>query len=330
MRAVARLGPGWSGRRLIGFLHERGLLLPLERPHRDQAAVDRLLNDLPDSLRGEAAVWVHVMRGQGHRPSPVTEWPTIRSYAHSSFPLLQQWGQRINSLREITSLDIKAVLSECTGQRAHRRQSSLRSLFRALKRERVIFHDPAHGVSLPAVETVRRRVPSDRLVGLLDAAPNALMKAIVALVAIHALKPVDIARCHLADLDQSGARMTVHRRFGDVHTIYLDSLTQRLLEQWLHERSRRWPRSTNPHLFITQQTALDPSAAPLTRYTLWGTFDSLGATPTQLRTDRILDEAHVTADPVHLMRLFGIADATAVKYVRAAHPEHFSKRSTQP
>jgi hypothetical protein len=39
-----------------------------------------------------------------------------------------------------------------------------------------------------------------------------------------------------------------------------------------------------------------------------------------LRIDRILDEAHETADPVHLMRVFGIAPDTAMKYVKAAHP----------
>jgi hypothetical protein len=34
-----------------------------------------------------------------------------------------------------------------------------------------------------------------------------------------------------------------------------------------------------------------------------------------------LDEARQTADPVRLMRLFGISDTTAMKYVFTAHPE---------
>jgi hypothetical protein len=33
----------------------------------------------------------------------------------------------------------------------------------------------------------------------------------------------------------------------------------------------------------------------------------------------------ITADPVHLMRLFGISDATAMKYVYTAHPERQSR-----
>ncbi|MFC7895487.1 hypothetical protein [Streptomyces sp. NPDC057381] len=37
--------------------------------------------------------------------------------------------------------------------------------------------------------------------------------------------------------------------------------------------------------------------------------------------DRILYEAQETADPVHLVRSFGIHPYIAVKYVHAAHPD---------
>jgi hypothetical protein len=46
--------------------------------------------------------------------------------------------------------------------------------------------------------------------------------------------------------------------------------------------------------------------------------------PSQLRQDRILDEARHRADPVHLMRLFGLSDTTAMKYLYTAHPERQS------
>jgi hypothetical protein len=49
-------------------------------------------------------------------------------------------------------------------------------------------------------------------------------------------------------------------------------------------------------------------------------FRPLGMNPSQLRADRILDEARHTADPVHLMRVFGISDTTAMKYLYTAHP----------
>ncbi|MFD4949792.1 hypothetical protein ACFVYE_47105 [Streptomyces sp. NPDC058239] len=49
----------------------------------------------------------------------------------------------------------------------------------------------------------------------------------------------------------------------------------------------------------------------------------------KLRIDRIFDEAHETADPVHLMRVFGMAPDTAMNYVKAAHPHRFIKDPTQ-
>ncbi|MEU3317439.1 hypothetical protein ABZ743_32855 [Streptomyces sp. NPDC006662] len=38
-------------------------------------------------------------------------------------------------------------------------------------------------------------------------------------------------------------------------------------------------------------------------------------------SDRVPDEARQTADPVHLVQLFGIHPGTAVRYVQAAHPD---------
>jgi hypothetical protein len=55
-----------------------------------------------------------------------------------------------------------------------------------------------------------------------------------------------------------------------------------------------------------------------------------GLRPGKLREDRILDEAKKTADPVHLMRLFGLSNITAVKYVATAHPANFRPDSITP
>ncbi|TGZ15256.1 hypothetical protein DV517_02290 [Streptomyces sp. S816] len=40
---------------------------------------------------------------------------------------------------------------------------------------------------------------------------------------------------------------------------------------------------------------------------------------------RILNEAFVTGDPLKLMRLFGITEQTAMRYVGVAHPERTAK-----
>ncbi|GAX49313.1 hypothetical protein [Streptomyces olivochromogenes] len=57
--------------------------------------------------------------------------------------------------------------------------------------------------------------------------------------------------------------------------------------------------------------------------------DRIGINATQLRQDRFLDEARETADPVRLMRLFGITSHTAIHYVRAAHSEYFTIDPTE-
>lgn len=50
-------------------------------------------------------------------------------------------------------------------------------------------------------------------------------------------------------------------------------------------------------------------------------FERIGIRASKLREDRIYDEARHTADPVHLMHLFGLGKTTAMKYVMAAHPD---------
>ncbi|MEU6799006.1 hypothetical protein ABZ907_45560 [Nonomuraea wenchangensis] len=56
------------------------------------------------------------------------------------------------------------------------------------------------------------------------------------------------------------------------------------------------------HLFLTAATAF-------------------GIHAHRIREDRLLYEAAVTADPVHLIRVFGVSVGTAMRYVNAAHPE---------
>lgn len=147
-------------------------------------------------------------------------------------------------------------------------------------------------------------------------------------MAIHALGPQEIRHQLLTGLDRPAGRLVVRRRFGD-HVVYLDELTMKLLSDWLRARAERWPRSTNPHLIVTQVTAVDPNGPPVSKDGLRLVFRKLGIQPRRLRIDRLLDEAHETADPVHLMRVFGISDTTALKYVRAAHPQRFGPEPTQ-
>lgn len=50
-------------------------------------------------------------------------------------------------------------------------------------------------------------------------------------------------------------------------------------------------------------------------------FRRIGITVGALRVDRIFDEARHSADRVRLMRLFGLSNLSATRYVLTAHPD---------
>lgn len=150
-----------------------------------------------------------------------------------------------------------------------------------------------------------------------------MAELVVALVAIHALETTPLRRTLLTDLDL-GRRPARHPPQPRTPIVYLDELTLTQATDWLRERHRRWPATTNPHLLVTQQTALMSTHPPASRLVIHGIFQHLGVHASQLRQDRILDEAAATADPVHLMRAFGVSPETALHYVCIAHPERRS------
>ncbi|MFC7842995.1 hypothetical protein [Streptomyces sp. NPDC057382] len=83
--------------------------------------------------------------------------------------------------------------------------------------------------------------------------------------------------------------------------------------------------SSNPHLIVNQITEVSTDGQPNSRSSMKCIFAQLGLSGQKVRFDRLFQEAQLTADPLHLMRLFGISEATAVKYVHAAHPERTGK-----
>ncbi|AYN38204.1 hypothetical protein D9753_03775 [Streptomyces dangxiongensis] len=149
-----------------------------------------------------------------------------------------------------------------------------------------------------------------------------MAKLVVALVAIHGLGRRETRCLLLADLDLARGRLTVRRDLR--HTVYLDELIHILASDWLRDRHQRWPLTANPYLLVSQQTVADERLPPVSTMVTNAIFRPLGLSLSKLRQDRILDEARQTADPVHLMRVFGIAAETALKYIYAAHPERRS------
>ncbi|MEU1626076.1 hypothetical protein ABZ746_12270 [Streptomyces sp. NPDC020096] len=159
--------------------------------------------------------------------------------------------------------------------------------------------------------------------------PGAKGKLVLVLIAGYALRPQQVAGLLLDDLDRSTGRPRIHRPQRLEHEVWLDEFALSLVRDWLAERHRRWPLSTNPHLIVSPITAMHIGRPAVGIANFQALRERIGLNATQLRRDRLLDEARETADPVRLMRLFGITSSTAIHYVHAAHPEHFTVDPTQ-
>jgi hypothetical protein len=314
--------PSTAIRRVLQFLDDRGMIIP--DPARQGTAVERTIQQhigaLPDVIAGEVRQWVKVIRGQGRRAHQELPFSSVRSYLNCFHPVLAEWSQHVTSLREITRDDVQAALGQHPGARAHNLLPALRSLFRALKQEKIIFRDPTSGITMRAMQRLPAPIPTDQLRGLIDRAGTPFAKITVALIAIHALGKKETTLLLLDELGLPRGQLAVRRPTG-THTVYLDDLSRTLMAGWLRERHRCWPLTRNPHLLITRHTAVDTAGPPIALTVLDAIFGELGLTPSQVRQDRILDEARHTADPVHLMRVFGLSSHPAMKYVQAAHPD---------
>lgn len=109
------------------------------------------------------------------------------------------------------------------------------------------------------------------------------------------------------------------------HTLYSEELTHQLAADRATYHHQRWPASTDPHLLVSQKSAVDPDHPAVSIGLLRGALPR-GLTFSGLRQDHILYEAAEGADPLRLMRLFGITEKTAMHYVGSAHPERTSPR----
>jgi hypothetical protein len=288
---LAAFRSNMSARRVSQFLEARGLLRPdpARRVDLDQRYIEDTIDALPPAFAAEAAAWIRVLRGHGRRSHRQRDYTSIRRYIVVAKPILTQWGQQVTSLREVTTDDVKAAIASRQGNPARAIHIVLRSLFRALRQERLIFRDPTRGLVFSAVHRLPPSVPSDLLPPLLERAITPAQRLVVLLIAVHALPGYEITALDLGDLDLSAGRLTV-RRSNCPRVIWLDPATHQAADDWLRDRHLRWPHSTNRHLLVNTHTAMDTRNPPITGL-FPKLFGSLGLTMQQVRQDRILYEA---------------------------------------
>ncbi len=311
----------FNGARVVNYLRVTGRLLPDRRSDAASARARRLADTAPQPFRAAVHRWIDVLSGQATRPSVPLAPTTVCAYVRRVSPCLRAWYEAgIGDLRAVTGEHVREALKALKGEEAKALATPLRSLFRALKREKLIFRDPTRSIVLSGIRKLPVPLPDDHLHGVLDQLPGTRNQLSFVLAAVHALSTHDQRGLLLDDVDRSQGRLTVRRPGRLHHTVYLDDVTFRLLTRWLTERHRRWPTTTNPHLLVTALTATDDSHPQVNPQAITKALRRLGLQITRLRVDRILDEAKHTRDPLHLIRLFGLSPITAMKYLRAAHP----------
>ncbi|MFK0016268.1 hypothetical protein [Streptomyces sp. NPDC091027] len=144
--------------------------------------------------------------------------------------------------------------------------------------------------------------------------------ALVALVAIYAFLPGQLVQFQRTDFDRSKGRLRLRRpgRMDDV--VYLDECTLRLATAWERHRHHRWPDSSNPHLFVNRNTAVDDSGQPSARLRPRCSSSGSACRPAACAWTGSLTKHH-SADPLRLMELFGLSAYSTTRYVLSAHPD---------
>lgn len=227
-------------------------------------------------------------------------------------PALLAWSQDYDHLREVTRDDVLDYLAGLRGDPRRDALAALRSLFTWAKRDGVIFANPATRIRIGArTLPIWQPLTADEITSAVQAAATPQARLCVALAAVHAARPGQVRALLLTDVDLGDRRIAIAGRPRP-----LDDLTCGLLTEWLDCRRDRWPRTANPHLLISRESALHRGSVSA----MWiRDLRGLTATLERLRIDRQLEEALACdGDPLHLASVFGIDNSTAIRYAANA------------
>lgn len=209
----------YSGTRLLGYLRLIGHLTPDDRGNAHLARARRLADSAPVPFRTPVHRWIDVLTGAAPRRSHPQAPVSVCGYVRRAVPVLKAWrAGGIEDLRAITHDHITRAVAELTGSPAQARAVALRSLFRALKREGLIFRDPARHAIAPSTRTLPSPLHEYQLRGVLRQIPAVRTQLTFVLAAIHALSTHDQRGLLLDDLDRAAGTLLVRRHGGLTHT----------------------------------------------------------------------------------------------------------------
>ncbi|MGY0063617.1 hypothetical protein ACWY4P_45140 [Streptomyces sp. LZ34] len=125
------------------------------------------------------------------------------------------------------------------------------------------------------------------MAGLLDQARPPFGHLVIAPVAIQALPGHEITALQTQGLDLSRGPLEARRGLL-LHTLYHKQLSHQLAADWMTHRHHRCPTLTNPHLLISQKSAVNPDRPAVNIGTLRNVLPK-GLTLDGLRQDRSLN-----------------------------------------
>jgi integrase len=244
-----------------------------------------------------------------HRPRSPT---SIHVYFGAVRPFIDRWGASHGHLREITAADVTAALEPLRGWQRHNALDALRSLFRFARKRGLIFTDPTLRLKAEIGDPSLIPMTQAEIHAVERVVVNPAQRLIVALAAVHAARPAAIRHLRIDDLDLPNRRITIAG-----HTQRLGELPHRALRVWLDHRRATWPHTPNPHVLISERTAL--GIQPISKGYLQFHLHRHGVDLDRIRRDRILHEALTAGpDPLHLALVFNLSHSTASRYAAIA------------
>lgn len=310
--------PTWT---TLAVLKTAGRLIDDRTPTQDTWYHQQTAH-LPTKMRTELDTWYDIMKnGSTTRPRRLPRSKgTIGLHLRWALPVLAVWANTgHDSLREISREDIHDALPASGNERSTTGQG-LKSIFRILHGQKVLFTNPTVRVKT-GQHVSHPPVPVD-----LDALRAALhskdiqQRTVVALIAFHGLRPRHLQNLLISDLHDG--KLHVEGR-----TITLAEPVRTQLRDYLDHRAITWPDTANQHLLLNRRTAHrhDPVGHRWLRLAV-GT----GLTPSSIREDRILSEAHATGgDMKTLITLFGMSHNATRRYIHTVDhsdlvdPDHY-------
>ncbi|MDI2127140.1 hypothetical protein [Yinghuangia seranimata] len=307
-------GIGLPARRTLEVLASAGMLDD-DRPSNVARWFEAKIAHLPAPMADELRIWFEVMHCGSTTPPRRRPRTDNAIYLHTrwALPPLEQWAHEGHtSLREIARADIHAALPPSGNPRATRGQA-LKSIFRVLAGKKVLFTDPTSRIHTGYIPSSQPLPVELALVREGLDSPDPARAALVALMAYHALRSTQLRMIALSDVYDG--RLHIEDR-----DIPLAEPARARIAAYLDHRTRTWPRTANPYLFVNTRSA--PRTTPVgPRWVRLIIGPRIS--PQALREDRILDEARATGgDARRLCDLFGLSISAATRYTDSlGHPQ---------